>query len=196
MFIKQIITLLCILIFPPIIVQAQEKDPVVETIEKALIEYKNNDFSNAATSLDYAGQLIRQKKGETLNNLLPEPLPGWTADEGTSKVTSAALLGGGLTAERTYTKDDSLIKITIITDSPLMQSMIMIFSNPLFAASAGQLELINGHKGVVNYQNNGGDINIVVNNRFLVTLKGKNVSRMDLMSSAKSIDLDTIGALP
>lgn len=193
---KNLTLLICILMFFPATLHAQEKDSVIETIEKALVEYKNNDFSNAATSLDYAGQLIRQKKGEALSKLLPGPLTGWTADAGNSKVSSASFLGGGLTVEKTYSKDDSLVKIAILTDSPLMQSMILVFSNPLFAASAGQLELINGHKGVVNYQNNGGDINIVVNNRFLVTLKGNNVSREDLMSYAKSIDLNTIGALP
>lgn len=72
----------------------------------------------------------------------------------------------------------------------------MIFSNPIFAASAGKFELINGYKGIVNYQNNGGDINIVVNNRFLVTLKGRNVSRDDLMEYANSIDLKAIAYLP
>ena len=77
-----------------------------------------------------------------------------------------------------------------------MQSMIMMFSNPIFAASAGQFELINGYKGIVNYKNTGGDINIVINNRFLITLKGSNVSREMLMDYAKNTDLKAIAALP
>jgi len=188
--------LLCAFMLAPTFMQAKEVDPVIQTIEKALDEYKNNDFSNAASSLDYASQLIRQKKGEALRKLLPAPLDGWTADKGKSQVTVASLFGGGLTAEKKYMKDDSVVNISIVTDSPLMQSMIMMFSNPIFAASAGQFELINGYKGIVNYQNNGGDINIVVNNRFLVTLKGRNVSRDDLMSYAKSINLKAIAGLP
>lgn len=180
----------------PTLMQAKEADPVIQTIEKALDEYKNNDFSNAASSLDYASQLIRQKKGEALKELLPAPLDGWTAEKGKSHTTTASFFGGGLTAEKKYRKDDSVVNISIVTDSPLMQSMIMMFSNPLFAASAGQFELINGYKGIVNYQNNGGDINIIINNRFLVTLKGKNVSRDDLMNYAKSINLKTIANFP
>jgi len=193
---KHLSMLVCLVMLIPSFVQGEEKDPVIQTIEKALDEYKKNDFSNAASSLDYASQLIRQKKGEALSRMLPEPLTGWTADEGKSQVTTASLFGGGLTAEKNYTKETSVINISIVTDSPLMQSMVMIFSNPIFAASAGQFELINGYKGIVNFKNNGGDINIVINNRFLVTLKGQNVSREELMEYAKSIDLQSIAALP
>jgi len=187
---------LSICICTPSFLQAEEPDPVIQTIEKALEDYKSNNFSNAATNLDYASQLIRQKKGEALGKLLPEPISGWTANKGKSQVTAASLFGGGLTAERKYSKEKSSVKISIVTDSPLMQSMIMMFSNPIFAASAGQFELINGYKGIVNYQNNGGDINIVINNRFLVTLNGRNVTRDDLMAYAKAIDLKAIADLP
>lgn len=193
---KGIWLLLCFFILPPSLLLADEPDPVTQTIEKALEEYKRQDFTNAASNLDYASQLIRQKKGEALRKLLPEALSGWTADEGKSQVTAASLLGGGLTAEKNYRQDDSVVTISIITDSPLLQFMIMMFSNPIFAASTGQFELINGYKGIVNYQNNRGDINIVVNNRFLITLKGRQVSRDDLVNYAKSIDLKAIASLP
>ncbi len=175
---------------------AEEQDPVIQTIEQALIEYKKQNYSNAATNLDYASQLIRQKKGEALAAFLPEAMEGWTASEGKSQVTAASLFGGGLTAERHYTKDTATIDIEIVTDSPLLQPMIMMFSNPIFAASAGRFELINGFKGVIKYQGNGGDINIVVNNRFLVTIKGDNTSEEELLYYAKHIDLKGLAGLP
>lgn len=185
---------LCTLL--PSIVAAEEQDPVIQTIEQALQEYKAKNYSNAATDLDYASQLVRQKKGATLAAFLPEPLEGWTASEGTSQATAASLFGGGLTAEREYKKDMATVNIAILTDSPLLQPMIMMFSNPIFAASAGQFELINGYKGIIKYENNGGDITIVVNNRFLVTVKGQFISRTELMGYAKSIDLRGIANLP
>ncbi len=74
--------------------------------------------------------------------------------------------------------------------------MIMMFSNPMFASAAGTFELINGYKGIVSYQENSGNINIIVNNRFLVTLDGRNVSREGLMNYAKAIDLKGIATLP
>jgi hypothetical protein len=64
------------LLFCPVLLHAEEPGPVIQTIEQAIEEYNNNDFSNAANSLDYASQLIRQKKGEALD--------GWTADDGRS----------------------------------------------------------------------------------------------------------------
>lgn len=74
--------------------------------------------------------------------------------------------------------------------------MIMMFSNPIFASTAGQFELINGYKGIVSYENNGGKINIVINNRFVVTLDGRLVTREELMAYAKRIDLKGIANLP
>jgi hypothetical protein len=193
---NSILFFLCLFIFTPSFLQAGEPDSVIQTIEKAMEEYKNQDFTNAASSLDYASQLIRQKKGKALGKLLPEPMDGWTAKDIQSQVTAASLFGGGLTAERTYMKENASVKISIITDSPLLQSMIMMFSNPMFASSMGQFELINGYRGIVNHQNNMGDINIVINNRFLVTLKGSSVSREELMDYAKTIDLKAIANLP
>ena len=188
--------LLCIFILAPSFLMAEEPDPVIQIIEKALEEYKSQDFTNAATSLDYASQLIRQKKGEALSKLLPEPIKGWTANEGKSQVTAASLFGGGLTAERTYKRENSTVTISIVTDSPLLQSMIMMFSNPIFASTAGQFELINGYKGIVSYEKSGRKVNIVINNRFVVTLDGQLVSREELMEYARRIDLQGIADLP
>jgi len=188
--------LLCIFLLAPSFLMAEEPDPVIQVIEKALEEYKNQDFTNAASSLDYGSQLIRQKKGEALSKLLPEPIAGWEADEGKSQVTAASLFGGGLTAERTYRKEEATVTISIVTDSPLLQSMIMMFSNPIFASTAGQFELINGYKGIVNYENNSGKINIVINNRFVVTVDGQLLSRKELLDYARCIDLKGIANLP
>ncbi len=188
--------LLCLFILVPLAAHGEEQDPVIQTIEKALDEYKKQNYSSAATNLDYASQLIRQKKGEALSAFLPEALEGWTANESKSQVTAASLFGGGLTAERDYSREDAKINIAIITDSPLLQPMIMMFSNPIFAASAGRFELINGYKGIIKHQNNNGDVNIVVNNRFLVTVKGRNVSEETLVDYAKHIDLKGVAELP
>lgn len=189
-----IVLFFCLL--TPSVLMAEEPDPVIQTIEQAIADYKTQNYSSAATNLDYASQLIRQKKGDALGAFLPEPMEGWVANEGTSHVTAASLFGGGLTAERDYTKEDAKINIAIVTDSPLLQPMIMMFSNPIFAASAGQFELINGYKGIIKYQKTGGDINIVVNNRFLVTIRGQQVSRENLMAYAKRIDLKGVADLP
>jgi len=173
-----------------------DEDPILKTINEAVQHYKDGKFSAAVTSLDYAGQMIRQKKGEALKKLLPEPLSGWTAKQTDSKAMGAAMFGGAITAERQYAKDDSTITVKYSTDSPMMQSMMMMFSNPIFASSAGKLELVNGQKAIVDFKVSSGTINIVIGNNLLVTVEGNNVKREELMAYAAKINMDKLSKLP
>jgi len=150
-------------------------------------------------AIDYASQLIQQKKGEKLESMLPKPLDGWKAQEATSQAVGAAMMGGGLSAERSYSKESSTVDIQIITDSPIMQGMMMMFSNPMLAASdGGKLQKIGRQKAIVKYdaQNKSGDINVVVANRFLVTIEGRDVSAADLKAYAKAVDYDKLSDMP
>ncbi len=172
------------------------EDPVMKTINEAIQHYKDGKFTAAVTSLDYASQMIRQKKGEALGKLLPDPLPGWTAQQADSKAMGSAMFGGATTAERKYVKNDSTITVRYSTDSPMMQSMMMMFSNPIFASSAGKLELINGQKAIVDYKETSGTVNIVIGNNLLVTVEGSNIKREDLMAYAGKIDMEKLTKLP
>ena len=174
-------------------------DDVTDSINEAMQYYKNGEYTSAVESLNYASQLIQQKKGEGLESLLPKPLDGWTAEATTSQAMGTAMLGGGVTAERQYKKGGSSITIQIITDSPLLQSFMMMFSNPMFAASdGGKLEKIGGQKAIVKYdaQNKSGDVKIVVANRFLVSVEGEEVAKEDLKKYAEAIDYKKLAALP
>ena len=51
-------------------------DEITESINEALEYYQEKDYAEAVSSLDYAAQLIRQKRAEGLQNLLPDPLSG------------------------------------------------------------------------------------------------------------------------
>jgi hypothetical protein len=80
-----------------------------------------------------------------------------------------------------------------------MQGMMMMFSNPMLAASdGGKLQKIGRQKAIVKYdaQNKSGDINVVVANRFLVTIEGSNVSEADLKPYAKAINYDKLSDMP
>ena len=174
-------------------------DEIIEFINEGLGQYKNGEYAAAAGSLEYAAQMIRQKKGDKLQEFLPEPLPGWTAEESTSQAAGAAMFGGVVTAERTFRKDSSSVTVTIVTDSPMLQSMMMMFTNPMImASSGGKLEKIAGQKAMVKYNasNKSGEINLVVANRFLITVKGRNVSREDLISYATGINFDKLAKVP
>jgi hypothetical protein len=174
-------------------------DDVTDSINEALKQYNKGEFADAVQSLDYSSQLIRQKKGGQLEAFLPSPLSGWKAEDAKSQAIGAALFGGGVSAERSYTKGNSRVSVKIITDSPMMQAMMMMFTNPMMAASdGGKLEKIGGEKAIVKYSNDnkGGDITIIVAGRFLITVEGNDVARQDLLAFAQGIDFKKLAVMP
>lgn len=164
-------------------------DDVTDSIDEAVKAYKANDFSAAAQSLDAAAQLIRQKRAEQFKAFLPNPPSGWTAEDATSQAAAAALLGGGVSAERHYTKGDSSMTVKLFTDSPIMQGVLMMMGNPMFAnADGGKLERIKGQKAIFKNKEGSGSVNIVVNGAMLVQIEGSDVTDADLHAFAEAID--------
>ena len=171
---------------------------IEESINEALQYYKDGEYKDAVDSLNYASQLIQQKRGGELESFLPDPLSGWATQKTSSQAMGVAMFGG-ITAERQYSKDSSSITVQIITDSPVMQSMMMMFSNPMFATSdGGKLEKIGRQKAIVKYdpKRKEGEINIVVANQFLVSIEGQGVSEEDLKAYAKAVDYKKLQSLP
>ncbi len=166
-------------------------DEITDSIEEAIEYYKEGDYVEAANSLDYASQLIRQKRSGNLEAFLPEPLTGWSGEDIKSQAAGAGYLGGMISAKRKYRKDQSSVTIEIITDSPALQSMVMVFSNPAYAsADGGKLTKIKRQKAIIKYRpsKKDGEINIVVGKQYLVTIKGRNVVKNDLVDYASAID--------
>ena len=81
---------------------AARADEVTEQINEALEAYRNHDMQSAVAALDAAANLLRQGRAEGMKKLLPAPPPGWTADPAESTAVSVAMLGGGITANRSY----------------------------------------------------------------------------------------------
>ena len=171
-------------------------DDVTDSIDEAIKAYKANDFAAAAQSLDAAAQLVRQKRGEQFKAYLPAAPSGWTAEDGTSQAVGAAMLGGGTTAERHYTKGDASVTIKLISDSPLMQSVMMMMSNPMFAnADGGKLERIKGQKAVFKNKDGTGSVNVMVGGSLLVQIEGSDVTDADLRTFAEAIDYSKLSSL-
>ena len=168
-----------------------QQDDVLATIEQAVKQYKAGDLSGAASNVEYAAQLIRQKKSEKMKDLLPRPLEGWQGEEASAQAMGTAVFGGGVTVSRTYTRGKSSVEVEIVSDSPVLQSVLMMLGNPMFAgASGGNLQTIKGQRAIVKYDpsTKDGEIDVVVANRFMVTIKGKNVSQKELVAYASAVD--------
>lgn len=192
------ISILLLSLFMSAVSQPAFADDVADSINEALKLYQKGDFADAVQSLEYAAQLIRQKRGQQLEAFLPKPGPGWKAEEAKSQGVGSAIFGGGIVAERSYTKGKSRVNVKIITDSPMMQAMMMMFSNPLMATSdGGKLERVNGEKAIVKYKpdRKDGEINLVIASRFLITVQGNDVDREDMISFAQGIDFKKLAAM-
>lgn len=173
-------------------------DEITETIEGALSAYQKGEYKAASEDLGYAQQLIRQKRGDSFKQYMPVPLTGWTMGEIDVQTATAAMMGGGTTLSTTYHKGEGEVAIEMVADSPMLQSIAMMLSNPMFAtADGGKMIRIKRHKAVIKYDKNGrsGEIKIVIDNRILVTITGTNVTEEELTAYAKAIDYDALAGM-
>ena len=171
--------------------QLPAEDTVLSTIKEAMKQYEKGDYTAAASNLNYASQLVLQKKSEQMKTLLPDAPPGWQAEEASSQALGSEVLGGGLTISRTYSKGEASVHLVVLADSPVLQSVLMMTSNSVFAsAGGGKLETVKGNKAIVKYDqdNQGGEIFVVVDSRFVVVIKGRHVSREELVLFANIMD--------
>ena len=166
-------------------------DEITDLLKKAESSYESGNYSEAISSLDYAGQLIRQKKGEAMMKVLPDALKGWTAEDPSSEAAGGSMFGGMVAVQRRFTKENSSVTVKITSDSPMLAGMMGMFTNPmLISGSGGKLETIKGQKAVVKYDANGksGDVNVVVGGKILVTVEGSDIPRDALTGYAAAVD--------
>jgi len=170
-------------------------DDVTDQMDEALKAYEKGDYNTAITALDAASTLIRQKKAETVTRLLPEAPAGWEADEATSSVAGSGMFGGGINAERAYRRKvedrSEQVKISIMTDSPLLQTMSMMFSNPMFMGQENKLVVVGGQKAIANERDK--SLTAMIANKVLVKVDGQAQTTLDdLKLFFKSIDFKAI----
>ena len=174
-------------------------DDIEGSIKEALQYYRKGEYKASVESLNYASQLIQQKIAEELESFLPEPLSGWTAQKASSQAMGTSMFGGGIMAERHYSRNSSSITVQIITDSPFTQIMMMMFTNPMFVTfDGGKLEKIDHQKAIIKFNSDDkrGEIKIVVANRFLVSIEGKGITEKELKDYANAIDYKKLQSLP
>jgi len=168
-------------------------DEVTDQIDEGLKAYKAKDFGGAATALDTATSLIRQQAAEGMTKVLPAPLAGWEAEEAESGAGGAAM--GGTTASRRYTRtfkvmstpepgqqpeeyeNTESVQITLMGNSPALQAMIMMFSNPMFSGPDNKVMMVGGRKTMFNKNDN--SLMTIVNGQVVVTVDGDNTVKMD-----------------
>ena len=171
-------------------------EEIKQAITTASEAYQTGELSQAAGQLDYAATLIRQLQADHLSQLLPEPLPGWKAGKAESQAGAMGLLGGGIHRSRNYQKDDSHLEISIMKDSPLLQTMGMLFNNPSMAAMSGyKVKKMQGQTAMIKDEDGDQELTMMIENRILLQLEGSNISADDLKAYADAINIEAITKL-
>lgn len=191
------LTLLASLLVPGVLLlpaQPACADPVSEQMDKAAAAYRAHDVPTTITALDVAAALLRQGRADALARLLPSPPPGWTADPSETSTQSAAMLGGGTSATRTYHHEDQQVEVQLTTDSPMLQGMATLISGPLAVAAGVRTVTVGGHALAYTPSDNG--FMALVADKIVVKVDGnKQVPEATLRSFVAAIDFDAVEKL-
>jgi hypothetical protein len=160
-------------------------DDISESIELARKSYLSGDLAGAKQSLDLASQLIGQKNAEGFAALLPNPLPGWKADRAQSTAMGAVMFGASV-ASRSYSNaSGENVEVQITGDSAMVMQFATLLSNPQIAGAMGKLIRVGSQRAI---QTAEGDVNMVISNKFLVTVQGSG-SAGDKIAYAQAVDI-------
>jgi hypothetical protein len=144
-------------------------DDVTDKINQALSAYQNHDLPGAIAALDTATTLLRQARADALKTALPAPPPGWTADPIETSEVSAMVLGGGITASRTYHNGSQQVQVQFIMDSPAVQAMGAMLNTPLANVAGMKTVVVAGR--TVTYA--------AADNSYLTLVGGKILARVN-----------------
>lgn len=166
---------------------------IQQAISEGTQAYESGQLSQAASQFDYAATLIRQQHADALGDLFPEPLSGWTAGKADTQAGSAAFFGGGITASREYRQGDTRLQISITKDSPLLQSMGMLFSNPSMASMGGyKQKRIHGQAAMYKIEERNQELQMLIGNNILIQLEGRGIGEEELLAYAEALDIEAI----
>jgi hypothetical protein len=162
-------------------------DEISETIERAKKLYQEGKYSEASSELQFAVNQIQNLQAEQLKKLLPNPLSGWTAEEASASAAPMGFFGGGVTTSKTYNKEDTgeSIEIKIVTESPLLQTVMMFLTNPAMLAGQPGTKLVRvkGEKALEKFsaQDKEGELSLILEGKTLITVKGSEITDKNIL---------------
>ncbi|MGD8207188.1 MAG: hypothetical protein PVH47_03830 [Thiohalocapsa sp.] len=172
-----------------------EADPITDQIDAGRRAYEAGEARVAIQALQFAVAEIEAQLREQQLKLLPEPLPGWTAEGAASKSEGLAAMIAGTSLSRSYIETDTgaELTITITADSPLLAMMGMMMTTPmLMQAQPGSSPYsYDSFRGMLETDDAGSaKITLMVGTRILLQLEGTDgADRDDLEAYLDAMDL-------
>ena len=145
-------------------------DEVSDAIGAAQRAYQAGQLRETQAALQEAMQLLAQRAAAGLGAALPDALPGWTAEDVQSNAGGMAGVFGATTASRRYANaQGQTVEIEVMSDNPMIAQLAVVMANPMLAGAMGRLVRIGEQRAI---QSNDGNVQMLVDNRILVQVKG------------------------
>src|ERR1700688_2542364 len=144
-------------------------DDIIDAIDQARKAYQAGDMTGAKQSLDLASQLVGQKNAESFVALLPAALPGWTAEKAETASVGVAMFGASSASRRYTGPNGNDVQVRITGDSAMVMQFAPLFMHPSIAGAMGKLIRVGDQRAI---QTNEGTVNMVIANKFLITVEG------------------------
>lgn len=146
-------------------------DEIEEALEFALEAYRGGDITMAKEEVDFAAQLLAQKKAAALGDYLPDPLPGWTRHDDDGGGQAGGF--GGMTANATYMREQEgnrdRVDVQLVANSQMVTAMAGMFGNPALMGSMGEMRRIGRQKVLITQQD---ELQALVDNRIMINISG------------------------
>lgn len=110
-------------------------DEITDQINNGLKAYESQDYKTALEELKFATAQIQELANQQNAAILPDALPGWTAEDIQNDTGAMVFAGGGSMMSREYRKDSEEVTLEIIANSPMLNMMSMMINNPMMMAS-------------------------------------------------------------
>ena len=166
--------------------KVSKSDPALASMRKAEDFYLQGRYRDAMRELKEAMAQVKESQTKALGDLLPPPPRGWQASAPSSAPLAPEILGGGVKVFRHYTgPQGEEVEVCLISQSPLIHSVLSLISSVSLMGQIGNTRLFyyRGEKALERFypQEKRGELDVVVNGKTLVLVKGENISQVSLL---------------
>ena len=169
-------------------------DEVTDQLDVAREAYEAGNLSQSVDELNYAISQIQEMLSGEYAKLLPDALAGWTAGEAVSQAGGLAMLGGGTSMTRSYTKDSGgSVEIKVYANSPMAQGMSMMLQNPMLMQMDPSTKAYRykGRRGMIKHDagSTSYEITMMLKNNVLLQVSGQGLAdKAPVVDYVKAVD--------
>jgi len=172
-------------------------DDIRDQLDAARAAYERGELQTSVQGLQFVIAAIQEKVNQSLLKLLPEPLPGWTAEDAQATVGGMASMIVGTSLSRHYQREDGAsLEISLMANSPLLPMMTFMMSNPLMVQSDPDSRIYTyaGHQGIIlqKHDPNGWEISLMGAGNLLIRISGTGIQKTDAEAYLKALDLNAV----